>query len=129
MAFSQRLLSAGFSLIRIFSSFRTYPIDPEITIFRNLKEWDRKYIWHPFTQMREYMKTKPFVIERGEGSYLIDIEGNRYLDGVSSLWVTVHGHNKKEINEAIKEQVEQIAHSTLLLPWENKTPRYIRGVF
>lgn len=79
-----------------------------------LKEWDQEYIWHPFTQMQEYMKTKPLVIERGEGSYLIDIEGNRYLDGVSSLWVTVHGHNKKEINEAIKEQVEQIAHSTLL---------------
>lgn len=79
-----------------------------------LEQWDREYIWHPFTQMQEYAKTRPLVIERGEGSYLIDIEGNRYLDGVSSLWVTVHGHNKKELNDAIKAQVDQIAHSTLL---------------
>lgn len=79
-----------------------------------LEQWDREYIWHPFTQMQLYVKTRPLVIERGEGSYLIDIEGNRYLDGVSSLWVTVHGHNKKELNDAIKEQVDQISHSTLL---------------
>jgi len=79
-----------------------------------LEQWDREYIWHPFTQMQEYVKDKPLIIEKGEGSYLIDIEGNRYLDGVSSLWVTVHGHNKKEINDAIKEQVDKIAHSTLL---------------
>ncbi|MCL6635521.1 MAG: adenosylmethionine--8-amino-7-oxononanoate transaminase [Peptococcaceae bacterium] len=79
-----------------------------------LEQWDREYIWHPFTQMQEYVKTRPLIIERGEGSYLIDTEGNRYLDGVSSLWVTVHGHNKKELNEAIKEQLDKIAHSTLL---------------
>jgi len=79
-----------------------------------LEQWDREYIWHPFTQMQEYVKNRPLVIERGEGSYLIDIEGNRYLDGVSSLWVTVHGHNKRELNDAIKEQLGKIAHSTLL---------------
>jgi len=79
-----------------------------------LEQWDKEYIWHPFTQMGEYVKERPLVIERGEGSYLIDIEGNRYLDGVSSLWVTVHGHNKKELNDAIKEQLGKIAHSTLL---------------
>jgi len=79
-----------------------------------LEQWDHQYVWHPFTQMQEYIKMKPMVIERGEGSYLIDIEGKRYLDGVSSLWVTVHGHNKKELNDAIKEQVDRISHSTLL---------------
>lgn len=79
-----------------------------------LEQWDHEYIWHPFTQMQEYVKTRPLVVERGEGSYLIDVEGNRYLDGVSSLWVIVHGHNKTELNDAIKEQVDKIAHSTLL---------------
>lgn len=79
-----------------------------------LARWDQQYIWHPFTQMQEYLKIEPLIIERGEGSYLIDVEGNRYLDGVSSLWVTVHGHNKKELNQAIKEQVDKISHSTLL---------------
>lgn len=79
-----------------------------------LEQWDCEYIWHPFTQMQEYVKSRPLVIERGEGSHLFDIEGNRYLDGVSSLWVTVHGHNKKELNDAIKEQLDKISHSTLL---------------
>lgn len=79
-----------------------------------LEQWDHEYIWHPFTQMQEYLKSRPLVIERGEGSHLFDIEGNRYLDGVSSLWVTVHGHNKKELNDAIKEQLDKISHSTLL---------------
>lgn len=79
-----------------------------------LKKLDQTFIWHPFTQMKEYSQYEPLIIERGEGSYLIDIEGKRYLDGVSSLWVTVHGHRKKEIDEAIKKQIDQIAHSTLL---------------
>lgn len=79
-----------------------------------LEQWDHEYVWHPFTQMQEYKKMRPLIIERGEGSYLIDVEGKRYLDGVSSLWVTVHGHRKREINDAIKKQMENIAHSTLL---------------
>jgi len=79
-----------------------------------LEAWDKKYIWHPFTQMQEYVGEPALIIERGEGSYLIDVHGNRYLDGISSLWVNVHGHCRKEINRAIGEQVERIAHSTLL---------------
>ena len=79
-----------------------------------LESWDKEYLWHPFTQMQEYCKEKPLIIARGEGSYLIDIQGNKYLDGTSSLWVTVHGHAKKELNEAIKEQVDLVCHSTLL---------------
>jgi adenosylmethionine-8-amino-7-oxononanoate aminotransferase len=79
-----------------------------------LAKKDKKYIWHPFTQMKDYEKSSPLVIEKGRGSYLYDTEGNRYIDGVSSLWVTVHGHRKKKIDDAIISQVKKISHSTLL---------------
>jgi len=79
-----------------------------------LKEWDKRYVWHPFTQMAEYVKHEPIVIEKGEGCWLIDIDGNRYLDAVGSIWCNVHGHSVKELNEALIEQVNKIAHSTLL---------------
>ena len=75
---------------------------------------DREYIWHPFTPMRFWPQEDAPVIERGEGSYLIDTRGKRYLDGVSSLWVTVHGHNHPRITAAIKQQAERLAHSTML---------------
>src|SRR4030042_4187983 len=81
---------------------------------RRLEEADKRYIWHPFTQMQDDQGMEPAIIERGEGSYLIDIHGRRYLDGVSSLWVSVHGHGRKEIDQAIIEQVGKISHSTLL---------------
>lgn len=81
---------------------------------KRLISLDKKHIWHPFTQMKEWEESTPLVIERGRGNYLIDTEGRRYLDGVSSLWVTVHGHGKKEIDSAIKAQLDMIAHSTLL---------------
>lgn len=75
---------------------------------------DHAYLWHPFTQMREYCQEDPLIIERGEGSWLIDTEGRRYLDGVSSLWVTVHGHRHPRLDGALREQLDRIAHSTLL---------------
>ncbi|MCR4288247.1 MAG: aminotransferase class III-fold pyridoxal phosphate-dependent enzyme, partial [Deltaproteobacteria bacterium] len=81
---------------------------------KRLIELDRRHIWHPFTQMKEWAKEDPLVIERGEGNYLIDTEGRRYLDGVSSLWVNVFGHRKKELDRAVKKQLDKIAHSTLL---------------
>ena len=81
---------------------------------RHLELIDRTLIWHPFTQMKEYGKIPPLIIEEGRGSYLKDIYGRWYLDGVSSLWVNVHGHRKREINEAIIQQVRRISHSTLL---------------
>ena len=84
-------------------------LNPEV-----LKEWDRTYVWHPFTQMAEYVQMEPIIIERGEGCWLIDTEGNRYLDAVGSIWCNVHGHNVKELNEALCQQAEKIAHSTLL---------------
>ena len=61
---------------------------------------DRKHLWHPFTPMDEWeSEDPPLIAERGEGAYLIDVEGKRYLDGVSSLWVNIHGHRKEEIDE------------------------------
>ncbi|MGI8427196.1 MAG: adenosylmethionine--8-amino-7-oxononanoate transaminase [Actinomycetota bacterium] len=75
---------------------------------------DKAHVWHPFTQMKGWMDSDPLVIERGEGCELIDTEGRRYLDGVSSLWVNVHGHGVPEIDQAIRDQLGLIAHSTLL---------------
>ena len=77
-------------------------------------EQDRRYLWHPFTPMAQWVSQEQLVIEAGQGEYLIDNHGRRYLDGVSSLWCNVHGHQVKEIDKAIKEQLGKIAHSTLL---------------
>ena len=82
--------------------------------YEQLKHLDRTYLWHPFTQMREWMGEDPIIIERGEGHYLVDVEGKRYLDGVSSLWCNVHGHRKAELDRALREQLDRIAHSTFL---------------
>jgi adenosylmethionine---8-amino-7-oxononanoate aminotransferase len=85
-----------------------------VTSKETLIAWDKKYVWHPFTQMKDWMQTEPLIIERGEGFFLVDVEGNRYLDGVSSLWVLVHGHGRRELIDALKEQAELLCHSTLL---------------
>jgi adenosylmethionine-8-amino-7-oxononanoate aminotransferase len=79
-----------------------------------LREWDKRHVWHPFTQMQDWERDQPIVITRGEGSWLIDSEGNRYLDGVASMWTNVHGHCRRELNESLKEQVDRLEHSTLL---------------
>ncbi|MEW6162440.1 MAG: adenosylmethionine--8-amino-7-oxononanoate transaminase [Nitrospirota bacterium] len=81
---------------------------------RRLEELDKKCIWHPFTQMKEWLEEKPIIISEGRDCFIKDIYGRWYLDGVSSLWVNIHGHRKKEIDDAIKEQLDSIAHSTLL---------------
>lgn len=75
---------------------------------------DRNVLWHPFTQMQDWQK-EPFpVIEKGEGNYLIDVDGKRYLDGVSSLWCNVFGHQVPAIDAAVSKQLKKIAHSTSL---------------
>src|SRR4029077_18627373 len=81
---------------------------------RRLADADHKYLWHPFSQMRTWMQDEPLIIERGEGNYLIDVDGKRYLDGVSSLWCNVHGHRKAALDRALHEQIDRIAHSTML---------------
>jgi len=75
---------------------------------------DQAHVWHPFTQMQGWPSDEPLIIERAEGNTLIDDLGNRYLDGVSSLWCNVHGHRKKEIDDAVREQLDRVAHTTLL---------------
>ena len=79
-----------------------------------LARWDRDYLWHPFTQMREWMHEQPVIISRGKGPYVIDTEGRRYLDGTSSIWVNIHGHRHPRLDQALRTQVNHIAHSTLL---------------
>ncbi len=76
--------------------------------------WDRDHSWHPFTQMAEYCATPPLHIERGEGCWLWDTEGNRYLDGNASIWTNAHGHNDPDINAALIDQVGKVSHSTYL---------------
>jgi adenosylmethionine---8-amino-7-oxononanoate aminotransferase len=82
--------------------------------YEKLRNADHRHVWHPFTQMRTWLNDEPIIIERGEGNYLIDVHQNRYLDGVSSLWCNVHGHRKFELDEALRQQSERIAHSTML---------------
>jgi adenosylmethionine-8-amino-7-oxononanoate aminotransferase len=80
----------------------------------DLQRWDRDHVWHPFTPVPEGGGEPPLFIERAEGCYLIDTEGRRYLDGVSSLWCNVHGHRVPELDAALREQLDRVAHSTML---------------
>jgi adenosylmethionine-8-amino-7-oxononanoate aminotransferase len=79
-----------------------------------LAELDKRFLWHPFTQQSGWCEEEPLVIERAEGTYLIDDEGRRYIDGVSSLWCNVHGHRHPLIDAAVRDQLDRVAHSTML---------------
>jgi adenosylmethionine-8-amino-7-oxononanoate aminotransferase len=79
--------------------------------YPQLITWDREHVWHAFTQMAEY---EPLLIERAEGCVLIDAQGRRLIDGVGSLWCNVHGHRHPRIDAAIRSQLDQVAHVTLL---------------
>lgn len=81
---------------------------------RNIAAIDRKNLWHPFTQMKDWEQEEPLVVAGGKGIMLTDIHGNSYYDSNSSLWVNVHGHRKKELDDAIRDQLDRIAHSTFL---------------
>jgi adenosylmethionine-8-amino-7-oxononanoate aminotransferase len=80
----------------------------------DLQRLDRQHIWHPFTPMKLWAEHDPLVIVAADGMYLIDSDGNRYLDGVSSLWCNVHGHRVPEIDSAIQAQLNKVAHTTML---------------
>ncbi|WP_028950476.1 adenosylmethionine--8-amino-7-oxononanoate transaminase [Sulfurihydrogenibium subterraneum] len=80
----------------------------------DLIKWDKEHFWHPFTQMKVYREEENVIVERGEGNYIYDIFGNKYLDGVASLWCNVHGHNHPKLNKAICDQVSKISHFTTL---------------
>ena len=75
---------------------------------------DHEHLWHPFTQQQGWAEEEPLLIERAEGSHLIDVDGRRYIDGTSSLWCNVHGHRHPAIDRAVREQLERVAHSTML---------------
>lgn len=81
---------------------------------QQLRELDHRYLWHPFTHMKQWLEDQPLVIVAGEGMYLIDSEGNRYLDGISSLWCNVHGHRVAQIDQAVRNQLNKVAHTTML---------------
>jgi adenosylmethionine---8-amino-7-oxononanoate aminotransferase len=77
----------------------------------DLKRWDKEHVWHAFTQMAEY---EPLLIQRAQGCTLVGSDGREYLDGVSSLWCNIHGHRHPRINAAIRRQLDEVAHVTLL---------------
>ncbi len=79
-----------------------------------LEQWDHDHVWHPFTPMQVYAEERPLIVERAEGCHLIDLDGKSYIDGISSLWCNVHGHRVPELDDAIRGQLDRVAHSTLL---------------
>ncbi len=79
-----------------------------------LAQLDRQFVWHPFTQMRDWLKREPVVIVAGNGTVLRDVRGREYLDANSSIWTNLHGHNHPKINAAIQRQLKKIAHSSAL---------------
>ncbi len=76
-----------------------------------LERWDRELVWHAFTQMQEY---EPLIFTAAHGCTLVDIDGREYLDAVSSLWCNVHGHRHPRLDAAVREQLDRVAHTTLL---------------
>ena len=82
--------------------------DPDLN---KLYSWDKDFVWHAFTQMAEY---EPLLIERGEGVYLFDTDGNRYIDGSASMWCNIHGHHHSRLDAAISNQLKKVAHTTNL---------------
>src|SRR3954462_851828 len=75
---------------------------------------DREVLWHPFTQQRGWEDEAAPIIARGEGAHLYDTDGNAYLDGTSALWCNVHGHRHPRIDAAVRDQLDAVAHSTML---------------
>jgi adenosylmethionine-8-amino-7-oxononanoate aminotransferase len=80
----------------------------------NLAQLDKNFVWHPFTQMRDWIKGDPIVIVSGRGAVLRDVRGREFLDANSSIWTNLHGHNHPRLNAAIQEQLKKIAHSSAL---------------
>ena len=86
--------------------------DPNVGPSR-LAYLDHRHVWHPFTPMGQWRQSDPLIIERGEGPFLFDVKGRRFIDGVSSLWCNVHGHCVPRIDQAIREQLTKVASSVL----------------
>ena len=80
----------------------------------SLAKLDQKFVWHPFTQMRDWLRREPIVIIAGQGTVLRDVKGRKFLDANSSIWTNLHGHRHPKINAAIQKQLKKIAHSSAL---------------
>lgn len=80
----------------------------------SISEIDRQHSWHPFTQMKDWMSESPVIIQRGEGPWLFDNNGQKFLDANASIWTNIHGHNQPDLNQAIKNQLSQVAHVSYL---------------
>ena len=83
---------------------------------QGLVEADKKYVWHPFTSMAEWCAAdhEPIVLVEGQGALLRDSRGREYIDGNSSIWTNIHGHNHPHINAAIRQQLDRVAHTSFL---------------
>src|SRR5215210_3923773 len=79
-----------------------------------LAELDHRHVWHPFTQMKDWLQREPIVIASGQGALLRDVHGREYLDANSSIWTNLHGHNHPKLNAALTKQLKKIAHSSAL---------------
>ncbi len=79
-----------------------------------LAELDHRHVWHPFTQMKDWLAREPIVITHGKGAVLRDVKGREYLDANSSIWTNLHGHNHPKLNAALAKQLKKIAHSSAL---------------
>ena len=84
---------------------------------------DQRYLWHPFTQMKEWCASEPIVIVAGQGAILRDEKGNEFIDGNSSIWTNLHGHNHASLNQALQNQLQRIAHSSFLGFTNDLAPR------
>ena len=93
---------------------RTLAALPPDVDTETLIRWDHRHLWHPFTQMADWLTEEPLIIAEAEGCTLIDVRGRSYLDGVSSLWCNVHGHRHPVLDAALRAQVDRVAHTTLL---------------
>jgi adenosylmethionine-8-amino-7-oxononanoate transaminase len=80
----------------------------------SLADKDHRYLWHPFTQMKDWLADEPVIIESGEGAMLRDTKGREYIDANSSIWTNLHGHRHPAITQAIKDQLDRVAHSSFL---------------
>jgi adenosylmethionine---8-amino-7-oxononanoate aminotransferase len=79
-----------------------------------LANLDKQYVWHPFTQMRDWLASEPIVLVSGKGAVLRDVKGREYLDANSSIWTNLHGHNHPKLNAAIQRQLKKVAHTSAL---------------
>ena len=81
-----------------------------------LAQLDHQYVWHPFTQMQDWLRTEPIVLVEGKGAVLRDVKGREYLDANASIWTNLHGHRNPRIDAAIRRQLDRVAHTSATGP-------------